>query len=375
MFSALFKKDFKLILKSPLCVVMVIVIPLLIILIFGFTMKNYMNCDFGTFDNSKVLYYIDNASSEAVEKFTDASEKISEKTGAEFKEISDYDSAKESVNKSEAVGVIKISGDLFDYYRSPYNETYGGKIIRSLFIEITNGTNTEEIAVKQTVLNIKKTSSYVYYTLMGMALSILFIGTLIASSYGNDFESGTLKRFYISKVNTLNMWLSKSCCVLILGFVQIAFGMAISTLIFKIDWPSETPFIMMLFLALLIFAISFGSVLGIFIKNATMSYTSYCLIVMLLSYLGGAITPVYMLERIPLLKWIIKISPVYWANQSVTKLYNGIVDDTTTKCILVLMVLSVLFIAINIIFSPKMLFGIDKKVSDDESSNEERVNA
>ena len=62
MFGGLFKKDFKLMLKSSSTIVMVVVIPLLIILIFGFTMKNYMNCNFGTFDDSKVLYFTDNAS-------------------------------------------------------------------------------------------------------------------------------------------------------------------------------------------------------------------------------------------------------------------------------------------------------------------------
>ena len=67
MFGGLFKKDFKLMLKSSSTIVMVVVIPLLIILIFGFTMKNYMNCNFGTFDDSKVLYFTDNASVEMMD--------------------------------------------------------------------------------------------------------------------------------------------------------------------------------------------------------------------------------------------------------------------------------------------------------------------
>ena len=66
-----------------------------------------------------------------------------------------------------------------------------------------------------------------------------------------------------------------------------------STIIFKIKWPDETGRILLVFLSVLVFAISFGSVIGIFIKNVTMSYTSYCVIVMIFSYLGGAITPVY----------------------------------------------------------------------------------
>ena len=379
MFGGLFKKDFKLMLKSSSTIVMVVVIPLLIILIFGFTMKNYMNCNFGTFDDSKVLYFTDNASVEMMDKFADISAKIGEKTGAEFEEVTDYDKPKKSVNKSDAVGLVKISGDSFDYYRSPYNETYGGKIIRSLFTEIADGSLTSSegngIAVVQTVLDVKSPSSYVYYTLIGMVLSILFIGTLMASSYGKDYESGTLKRFYISKTNTVNMWLSKTVCVIIFGIVQIAFGMAISTIIFKIKWPDETGRILLVFLSVLVFAISFGSVIGIFIKNVTMSYTSYCVIVMIFSYLGGAITPVYMLERIPVLKWIIRISPVYWTNQSITKLYNGIVDSTTTKCIAMLLILSVVCLAVHFICSRKMLFGIDAKEADDKKTKKEKVAA
>ena len=96
---------------------------------------------------------------------------------------------------------------------------------------------------------------------------------------------------------------------------------------------------------------------------------------MIFSYLGGAITPVYMLERIPVLKWIIRISPVYWTNQSITKLYNGIVDSTTTKCIAMLLILSVVCLAVHFICSRKMLFGIDAKEADDKKTKKEKVAA
>lgn len=72
------------------------------------------------------------------------------------------------------------------------------------------------------------------------------------------------------------------------------------------------------------------------------------MIVMFSSYLGGAVTPVGLLKRIPVIKHLIRISPVYWANRSIISLYNGTLDDKTSKCLTALLAFSAVMLAVNI---------------------------
>ena len=50
---------------------------------------------------------------------------------------------------------------------------------------------------------------------------------------------------------------------------------------------------------------------------------------MLCGYLGGSITPLYLLENQPVLNVLVNISPLYWTNRALTALYNGILDEKT----------------------------------------------
>ena len=84
MFFALLKKDFRLVLSNPVLLSIVTLLPLLIILIFGLSMRSYMDGNFGTFDDCKVLYYEAEPTLEILETFDQVSAQIAEKIGAVF---------------------------------------------------------------------------------------------------------------------------------------------------------------------------------------------------------------------------------------------------------------------------------------------------
>ena len=126
MFFSLLKKDIRLVLSNPVLISLFTVLPLLIILIFGFSIKQFLAADFGTFDDCRVYYYNDGAAEEMLGRFDSVSQRITEATGAEFIEVFDRNEAMKNVDRSKAVGVITISENGFDYYRSTFNEPYGG---------------------------------------------------------------------------------------------------------------------------------------------------------------------------------------------------------------------------------------------------------
>jgi len=162
-FFALLKKDFRLVLSNPVLLSIVTLLPLLIILIFGLSMRSYMDGNFGTFDDCKVLYYEAEPTPEILETFDQVSAQIAEKTGAVFEQTDDYTEAQKQVERSEAVAVIKLEADGFDYFRSTFNEPYGGDIIRSLFTQLTNTPTDSPNFVQSIQLDVKKTNSDVYW--------------------------------------------------------------------------------------------------------------------------------------------------------------------------------------------------------------------
>lgn len=353
MFFALLKKDFRLVLSNPVLLSIVTLLPLLIILIFGLSMRSYMDGNFGTFDDCKVLYYEAEPTPEILETFDQVSAQIAEKTGAVFEQTDDYTEAQKQVERSEAVAVIKLEADGFDYFRSTFNEPYGGDIIRSLFTQLTNTPTDSPNFVQSIQLDVKKTNSDVYYTFIGMVFAIMFMGSFVSNSYGKDFSSQTLDRMYLSRAGKLPILGSKLLCGFLCGILQMAIALPIATAIFDIDWSNNAFLILLVFTAILVFSLAVGSVVGVIIKNETLSYLTFCEIVLFSSYLGGAVTPVYLLKKIPVVKHLIKLSPVYWANESITKLYNGTVDHTTRNCLLTLLLLSIVLLCVNWMLTSK----------------------
>lgn len=351
MFFSILKKDFMMALSSPLHIGITAIFPIIIIIVFGFTMRNYMDNDYGTFDNAKVFYYCDNASEEMLSKFFEISEIISDKIGVEFEEKFDYDEARDEVEASKAYSVIKIAADGFDYFRSDFNETYGGDFVRTLFVELSNNEVNSNTVVQNITLTVQKVKADVYYTFAGLGIAILFLAVIMSNSFGRDYSSGTLTKIMMSKAGAPYIILSKFTCGVIFGFIQVALALGLSTLIFDIDWSNNFGMIILVHIVMLVFSLCFGLMVGSLIPNQMTTYAVICYFAMLSNYLGGSITPVYLLEKIPIFKYIIKISPVYWTNLSLTNLYHGINDSKTRNCIITLLVFAVVFMAVTFLYT------------------------
>lgn len=113
MLRSLLKKDIKLIFTNKTNFALLLVLPIMLILVFGFALDNYMSGNYNTFDDGKILYYEEDPSEEMQSKFAEISQLITQKTGVIFEEINNYEEAKRKVEKSEAFAVVKITGDIF----------------------------------------------------------------------------------------------------------------------------------------------------------------------------------------------------------------------------------------------------------------------
>ena len=346
-------KEIKVFFTSKGNLLFMFVMPLLLITIFSYALRDYINADYGTFDGAKVYYCEENAGDARIKEFEMIRTKLTQALGVTFESVTDYEAACRAVEKSEAYGVIRINETGYAYFRSDFNEPEGGKLVRTLFAQmagnVDDASNEEMVPqVNKIRLNVSKFDSKNYYTFAGLAFSILFMGLLVAFMVYDEKEFGTIERIRLSNAGVPGMVFSKVLTGILCGCVMIGASYLYSRFVLKVDWGTRTAHILLILLCLCVFSATFGCVVGLAGKNKTVCQSGVMMFSMLCGYLGGSITPLYLLENVPALNWIIKISPLYYTNRAVSSLYNGVVDEKTTYCIAVLLGLTVVLSLLGI---------------------------
>ena len=351
MFLLQLGKEIKVFFTSKGNLIFMFCMPLLLITIFSYALRDYMGGEYGTFDDAKLFYYVSDNTADT-SSFESIMTKL-EGMGVTFEEVTDPETARTEVEASKAYGVITIKQDGYDYFRSSFNEPEGGKLVRSLFVQMAGGTvsvngDKAEEHVNKVRIEVKRFEAKNYYTFAGLAFSILFMGLLVAFMVYDEKEHGTIERIKLSNAGVPGMIFSKVLTGVLCGMVMIGASYLYSRTVLKVDWGNKTAYILLILLCLVIFSATFGCVVGMIGKNKTICQSMVMMFAMLCGYLGGSITPLYLLENVPVLNWIIKLSPLYYVNRSVTSLYNGIIDEKMTYSILVLCGLTIALVIAGI---------------------------
>ena len=342
MFGVILKKELKAFFTNKGNLVFMFLLPILLISIFSFALGDYVKAEYGTFENGRVLYYNDNASAEMSERFALISAKINSATGVKFEQVADIQSAKKQVESSDAYGLITVTNSGFDCFRSEFNEPEGGKTVRGLFKQMAEGniSGPDSQKIQHITLKADKPDAKKYYTFSGLAFSILFMGSLVAHSVFDEKAYGTITRIQLSRAGIGVMLLCKVMTGILCGCVQILSAFAFSSLVLGVKWGGITAMIFLLLLMLVLYSAVFGTVVGSLAKNSSMCQSTVLMFSMLCGYLGGSVTPLFLVENMPVLNIIIKLSPLYHLNRAVTALSNGILDKNTLYTVLVLTGLS-----------------------------------
>jgi len=362
MFWVILKKELKVFFSSKGNLIVMLLLPILLLVIFGSALEDYMNADYGTFEQGIVFYHDQNAGVEMLETFDNYTSLITEATGVGFTEIEDVEAGKKRVEESEAYGVITISETGFEYFRSTFNEPEDGVLVRNLFVQLANAhTNIADTKpqVERTVLSVPAVDSKGYYTFASLAFSILFMGLIIAFSVHREKTYRTIERIRLSKAGVKQVFCAKVITGVVCGAVQSIVVFSFSSIVFKVSWGSKIGLIFLLLLVLALYSAVFGAIIGLICKNKAICQSIVLMASMLCGYLGGSITPLTLLENTPVMKVIINISPLYWINQAVMKLRVGVVDSSLTYAVLVLLGLIAVIAFIGISATKKR---VSKKV-------------
>ncbi|MCM1159100.1 MAG: ABC transporter permease [Bacteroidales bacterium] len=343
-------KEMKKYFSSKVNILFLFLLPVIFVTFFSFALENYIDSDYDTFEDGKIFYCTENADAGHLEKFTEISKKIASSTGVAFEEVSDFEAAKTDVEQSKAFAVINITADGFDYFRSEFNEPVGGEITRSMFLQLSDryGNPSGEVMIMENNMNIKKTTSKIYYTFAAAAFLILFMAFLTSMSIIEEKELGTDIRIRISSVGNGGVLFAKALTSVCGGIAEIIIIYLYSSLVLGVRWDGNLPLIFMLLLLLIVFSTSLGIMIGTFCKSKTVAQETSLVTGMMCGYLGGSITPAYLMENMPIMCYVIKLSPLYWTNKALISLYNDIVDKNTAYSAIVLAVLSMICIVLTL---------------------------
>lgn len=185
-----------------------------------------------------------------------------------------------------------------------------------------------------------KVDSSAYYTFSALGFTLMMLSVGIAISIFDERENRTIERYRISKVGIGGMFAAKIIVGMIAGCIQFAVSFAFSAFVLGVEWGDKIGWMLLLLMLDNLFAVILAVLLGMRGRNKSISQDSVLLITMFSAYLGGSVTPVYLLENIPVLRWLVKISPLYWTNQALINLYNDILDEKTLYSAIILVGLS-----------------------------------
>lgn len=357
MFLLQLGKEIKVFFTSKGNLIFTFCMPLLLITIFSYALRDYIGGEYGTFQNAKVYYFIEDEGA-VLSGFEEIRQKL-EGLGVCFEQVNDYKAACSEVESSRAYGVISVKQDGYGYFRSSFNEPEGAKLVRTLFAQMAGDPKEFERTeigngVKRTQIEVQRFEAKNYYTFAGLAFSIMFMGLLVAFMVYDEKEHGTIERIKLSNAGIPGMIFSKALTGVVCGMVMIGASYLYSRTVLNVNWGDKTVYILLILLCLVIFSATFGCVVGMIGKNKTMCQSMVMMFAMLCGYLGGSITPLYLLENVPVLNRIIQLSPLYYVNRSVTSLYNGIVDEKMLYSILVLGGLTITLAIVGIFAGKKV---------------------
>ncbi len=338
------KKDLKYYFKKTGNLIFVFVLPFLFILLMSTALGDFVAADFDTFEDGIVFYYDNNATEISKGHLEIFRELLKESTNVELMEVDNLAEAKDRVNRSEAFGVIEIKEDKFSYYRSPYNEPVGGKLVRGIFIA-TVGKNvlTDEDTISVQVIEKPRIDANAYFTFTKLASIMMFIALVIGHSVIDERCFGTIERIKLTKLGVNTMIISKVTLGVIIGLLQVGTVYILSNVFLGVNWGSFTGYMVLVLIGTAVVSAVFGAVIGMIAKTKMVADRIVLMSVMLAAYMGGSFAPVYLMQNMKIVRHVIKISPLYWTGRALNSLHAGILDKNTYMSLLVSLVLTVFF--------------------------------
>lgn len=330
------KKELRLFVKNKVNLAFVIIVPIVVVLIFSALMDNYIGNNTNTEELSgKVVCLVNKAQegNEYLEDFRRFADTSSRELGIVYEEYSDYDKAVEKTDKQDAIAVVTVEDDGVSLYRTAYNRTDSAELFKAVMEEGLGNDTDKAAGAVEISIGMPSLNASAYYTFVELGFMILYIAVMVAHSVYSERSSRTINRIYLSKSGILTLLTNKFFIAMIMSVIQIAVVYLFSNIVLDVDWGEKTLMIIVVYLCLGVFAGSLGISAAMTLKKRTSVDNLLLYVAILCGYMGGAFTPVSVLESKKVIGKLIKIDPLYWASKAVMALNSGKYTSDVTKSI------------------------------------------
>jgi ABC-2 type transport system permease protein len=133
-------------------------------------------------------------------------------------------------------------------------------------------------------------------------------------------EHGLLRRLASAPISRGSIVLGKWSARMVLGLVQLAFAMAIGTVLFRIDWGGNVPMVALVLVAWAAFNASLALLLGNIARTQAQTTGIGVLASMVLAALGGCWWPIEITP--PWMQAVATVLPTGWTMDAMHKLVN-----------------------------------------------------
>lgn len=333
MFASSLKKELKLFFRNKGNVAFMFVFPIVLIAIMSYALQSMIGSGTDIAEESGKVLYIMETDGENMQKFETLRNLLMKNGKFEFEEISagDKEDGMEKVVSQDAYGLITVTDNSLEYYRSPYNESYASQMIRSYFEQVA-GLETivagEAPAVEKEVLSVKRIDSKTYYTLVELSFMMMYIAMIIAKSVFEEKELKTASRIKLSGASISGIIFSKISVGLVIGVIQILIVYLFSRIVFGIEWGKYTLLMMLMFLILALACSSIGAAIGAAMKNKNSMNNAVMMLALICGLLGGMFTPTSYLDSTKVLAVLMRCTPLYWINNGAYFIAQGSMTST-----------------------------------------------
>jgi ABC-2 type transport system permease protein len=162
-------------------------------------------------------------------------------------------------------------------------------------------------------------SSLQYYSVAYLIMFLLFSGMSAAISLTEEREKGTLQRLYAMPVSMNSIVFGKLAGILAMAFIQAAFIVTFTKVIYGVDWGSDYTGIALICLLTSIAAVCLAVIIASFVRSRKGVESIYSLIVVMMTFFSGGMVA----NLGSTVTEIGKFSINHWANESLRQLMSG----------------------------------------------------
>lgn len=357
----LVKNNLKLMLRSKWILFLMILLPLITIALLSNAFKEMLDT-VNKVEDFKVGYRIskDNAYKEILPEFISSCKS----EGVILQEFPEGDIEELLQNNTVSVFVDIKSNSAYKIYQSS-DKKLEASIVESIFsgffYQSNNAKITYEYASKQGIeptLELSETvlkrevlntdpvpSSTDYYGIVYIPYFAWCGMVSLVAVISSERKSAIPKRMLVSHMPKIHHYLGKFIPCVLAIFIEVCITWILAVLLFGIHWGNLGLSVLIILLTCVCTS-AFGIVLFQLFDNLAISIVLGFIITWIWGFFGGSFQT-YMYAHLP--KYLINLSPIYYINRTLVEYSTMGRSDYTGKCILVLLILSVLFGFIGIL--------------------------